>query len=192
MPARATKMNTNKPRNQSINNRLQHLKLAVLPRCYKLSERPNPPPRMNSGDVWHDRTITTTSLADAGGTAALTAGAILASMSGNAGNIPIRIKSIRAWAIAGTAGTYPPTFMQVNFFNEEFCQSAAANSADRDSMTDAGGMGSGSPNIGLGVPSSLQLTRSDWGTASTTQIAQALSLPASSRVMWQVALAFKF
>jgi hypothetical protein len=192
MPTHAPKMNMQSLGTQSVNHRLNDLKLAVLPRCYKLREKVNPPSTLNSGDAWHYRRIVTTSLADSGGNAILTAGAILASLSGNAGNIPIRISQIRAWAIAGTAGQYPPTFLQVNFFNEEFCQNLAANAGVRDSLVDAGGQGSGPPNVGLGIPSSLQLTRNDWGTASTTQIAVASSLPSGARVMWQVCVCFKF
>jgi hypothetical protein len=192
MPIHAPKMNMKSLGNQSTNSRLNDLKLAVLPRCYKLNDRVNPPSCLNSGDAWHTRKVVLTSLADSSGTAILTAGSILASLSGNAANIPIRISRIRAWAIAGPAQQYPPTFIQVNFLNEEFCQTFAANAAIRDSVIDAGGQGSGPPGVGLGVPTSLQLTRADWGTASTTQIAQAVSLPSGARVMWQVSVCFKF
>lgn len=147
---------------------------------------------MNSGDVWHDRVVAVTSLAASNGEAVLTAGATLLALSGNAANIPIRIKSIKAWAIGGQAGQYPPTFLQVNYQNEEYCQNLTANAAVRDSLTDAGGMGAGCPGVGLKVPESLQLTRSDWGTASTTVLATALSLPSGARVLWHVCLAFKF
>lgn len=172
---------------------MNHLKLAILPRCYKLNVGSNPPSRMNSGDVWHDRTVTLTSLADSGGSATITAGGVLTGLSSNSSNIPIRIRSIKCWAIAGTAGTYPPTFIQVNYVNEEFAQSTAASSATiRDSIVDAGGQGAGCPAVGLGVPTSLQVIRGDWTTATTTLLATAVGLPSGGRVMWQVGLCFKF
>lgn len=147
---------------------------------------------MNSGDVWHNRSVVTTSLAAADGTAGLTAGQILSALSGNSSNVPVRILSIRAWAVAGTAGTYPPTFLQVNFNNEEFCQSLSASPAVRDSIVDAGGQGSGCPNIGLGIPTSLALTRADWTTSTPTILANATSLPSGARCYWRVELSFKF
>lgn len=136
--------------------------------------------------------VATTSLANSLGEAVLTAGAVLLALSGNAANIPIRIKKIKAWVISGNAGSYPPTFLQVNFFNDEFCQSTASNSGVRDSILDAGGQGAGCPGVGLMVPESLQLSRNDWGTGSSTFLAQALSLPQGARVLWHVELAFKF
>lgn len=160
-------------------------------RCFKVRVPGDPPSVMNSGDVWHPRKIQTTSVAASNGEATLTAGAVLASLSGNAGNLPVRIMKICAWAIAGTAGTYPPTFLQVNFQNEEFCQNLPANAAARDSITDGSGPGHIAA-VGLSIPSSLQLTRDDWGTASTTVLATAVALPSGARVLWQVSLAFKF
>jgi hypothetical protein len=142
--------------------------------------------------VWHSRKVGLTSLADSAGIALLTAGQVLANLSGNAGNIPIRISKICCYAIAGTSGQYPPTFLQVNFFNEEFMQTQPNNPAARDSIFDAGGQGNGSPSVGLYIPDSQRQTRDDWGTASTTQLAQAISLPSGGRVLWHVTLQFKF
>ena len=105
----------------------------TMSRCYKLREKRNPPATLNSGDVWHDRKVVVTSIASAEGNALLTSGFIMTALSPNAATIPVRIKSIRCWAIAGTAGTYPPTFLQVNFANEEFVQSSSASAAIRDS-----------------------------------------------------------
>lgn len=181
-----------KTNNRQLTSKIHNLQRSVLPRCYRLPERVNPPMTLNSGDVWHDRSVVATSLASVDGSATLTGGQILSALSGNSSNVPIRIKSIRCWAIAGTAGTYPPTFLQVNFNNEEFCQSFAATASIRDSLLDAGGQGSGPPNIGLGVPTSLGLARSDWTTSTTTVIATAASLPSGARCLWRVELCFKF
>ena len=175
-----------------MKQRLHQIHLDTLSRCYKLREKSNPPSTLNSGDVWHDRKVVVTSLASAEGNALLTSGFIMTALSPNAATIPVRIKSIRCWAIAGTAGSYPPTFLQVNFANEEFVQSSSASASIRDSLVDAGGQGSGPPNVGLGVPDSLRLTRADWTLSSAITIATATSLPASARVMWQVSLSFKF
>jgi hypothetical protein len=161
-------------------------------RAFRIQPPPNPPSTLNSGDVWHSRRIGLTSLADSAGTALLTAGQVLTNLSGNAGNIPVRIAKICAYAIAGTSGQYPPTFLQVNFFNEEFMQTQPNNPAARDSIFDAGGQGAGPPCVGLYIPDSQRQTRDDWGTASTTQLAQAISLPSGARVLWHITLQFKF
>jgi len=105
----------------------------------------------------------------------------------------LRIAKICAYAISGTAGTYPPTFLQVDFFNEEFMQSVPAASASaRDSLIDAGGPGTGPPCVGLYIPDSQRSTIVAWGTANTTVVAEATGLPASARVLWHITLQFKF
>jgi hypothetical protein len=184
---------TKKQRKNNVNQRFHKIQKDLTSRAFKITPPRNPPANLNSGDVWHSRRIALTSLADSGGQANLTAGQILVNMSGNAGNLPIRIVKIMAYAIAGTAGTYPPTFLQVNFINEEFQQTLPAGSVlVRDSIFDAGGQGAGPPAVGLYIPDSQRITRPDWGTASTTILASALSLPSGARVLWYVTLEFKF
>jgi len=160
-------------------------------RCFKGRAPRDPPSNLNAGDVWHDRKVQHTTLAAADGTTSLTAGNIISALSGNAGNLPIRINKICAWAISGTAGTYPPTFIQVDFRNEEFCQVNNSASSIRDSITDASGPGS-IAGVCLRVPPSIQLPRTEWVAGTVTTIAQALGLPSGARVCWQVSLSFKF
>jgi len=151
----------------------------------------NPPSSLNSGDVWHTRKVSISTLADANGASSLTAGAMLLAMSGNASNLPVRLQSIKAWAVAGATGQYPPTYIQVNYQNEEFCQTLTGATTVRDGLTDAGGQGAGCPGVGLYIPDSLRLTRNDWGTGTSTVIATATSLPSGARVLWHVVLSFK-
>jgi hypothetical protein len=148
--------------------------------------------QLNAGDVWHTRSVTVTSLADEEGKTDLLAGKVMLALSANSGLLPVMFHSIKAWAIAGTAGTYPPTFMQVDFQNNEFVNGAINTSSYNDSIVDAGGQGSGCPAVGLGIPPAIRRTRVDFGTAATTVLATATSLPQGSRVMWRVTLSFKF
>lgn len=177
---------------QSVDAQLNHLRRAVLQRCYKIKVPSNPPEVLNSGDVWHVRKVAVTSLAGSDGVAVLTAGNMLSGLSGNSSNLPVRIASIKAWAISGASGQYPPTFIQVDFRNEEFCQSITGASSVRDSLLDAGGQGAGCPGVGLAVPESFQLTRSEWTTQTGTVLASAVSLPSGARVMWHIVVNFKF
>jgi hypothetical protein len=182
-----------KQRKNNVNQRFHKIQKDLASRAFKITPPRDPPANLNSGDVWHCRRVALTSLASSSGQADLTAGQMLINMSGNAGNLPVRIVKIMAYAIAGTAGTYPPTFLQVNFINEEFQQTLPSSSVvTRDSIFDAGGQGSGPPRVGLYIPDSQRLTRPDWGTGSTTIIASALSLPSGARVLWYVTLEFKF
>jgi hypothetical protein len=161
-------------------------------RCFRASAPANPPSVVNSGDAWHHRKVACTSLADTNGDSILTAGAILRALSPNSANVPIRLEKITAYALGGTAGTYPPTFLQVNFSNEEFCQASSAVASVRDSLTDGGGQGAGPPVVSLFVPDSLRFARADWNLSTLTTIATAASLPSGARVLWQVTLQFKF
>lgn len=170
---------------------LRQLHRDTSSRCFKIKVPSNPPPNLNAGDVWHTRRVAVTSLADASGNAALSAGSILLNLSTNAGNLPVRLTSIKAWAISGAAGQYPPTLLQVDYYNEEFCQTFSGTASIRDSIVDAGGMGGGCAAVGLYVPNALRLTRSDWSTGTATPVAMATALPQGARVLWHVVLEFK-
>lgn len=73
---------------------LRQLHRDTSSRCFKIKVPSNPPPNLNAGDVWHTRRVAVTSLADASGNAALSAGSILLNLSTNAGNLPVRLTSI--------------------------------------------------------------------------------------------------
>jgi len=113
-------------------------------------------------------------------------------LSGNSSNVAVRIAKIMAYAVAGTAGTYPPTFLQVNFHNDVFMQSYSSSATPRDSLLDAGGQGAGPPAVALYIPESQRLVNSGWTTATTTVVAEADSLPSGARIMWYVTVDFKF
>jgi len=174
------------------NGQLRAIQKDLQSRAFLCKAPANPPPNINAGDVWHDRRVTVTSLADSNGQAVLTAGALMGALSGNSANVPVRIARIMAYAIAGTAGTYPPTFLQVDFYNEEFMQSVPGVSSVRDSFVDGGGMGAGPPGVALYVPTSQRLVRNDWAPATSTTVANATGIQASARVMWYITLQFKF
>jgi hypothetical protein len=191
----APKGNANRNRKLATVSALASLKRDLRVNCYKGKPPLNPPSTLNSGDVWHNRVSFTTTLAGSGGTADLTAGKFMSSLSGNAANVPIRINSITAWAIAGTAGTYPPSFMQVNFENQEFTDSASDTSFTpnyKDSLSDSGGQGAGPPGVMLCVPRNIQLIRADWTLNTTTVLATAAGLPSGANVYWRINSDFKF
>lgn len=182
---------TNKGASRASKSQVRRIQLDVESRARKISVPSNPPSLMNAGDVWHSRTVATTSLADASGVASLTIGAMRLALSGNSANIPIRVASIKAWAISGTAGTYPPTFIQVNYANEELMDGLTYSGNTRDSLIDAGGQGGGCPGVGLYFPDARRKTRED-ATGSSTVLAEAVSLPSGARVLWHINLQFKF
>jgi hypothetical protein len=175
-----------------MKSQLHQIHQDLMSRAKRIRVPSNPPSLNNAGDVWHSRTVGTTTLADASGNSVLTAGKILLALSANAGNIPVRITSIKGWAVAGTAGTYPPTFLQVDFANEEFMQTQPGAASARDSLFDAGGQGAGCAGIGLYIPDSQRLTRSDWATGSNTVVATATGLSSGARILWHINLQFKF
>lgn len=179
----------------NFDNRLRQVTRRVAfetsPRCIKGRASRDPPALMNAGDVWHSRIVQSTSLAASDGTSTLTSGALMTALSANAANLPIRLRKIAAWAIAGTAGTYPPTFIQVDFRNEEFTQQPSGAGSVRDSIADASGPGH-IAGVCLRVPQSLQLIRNDWALSTATVLATATGLPSGARVCWQISLEFKF
>lgn len=171
---------------------LANIKDQLRPNCYRVKAPLNPAPTYNSGDKWHQRKTGITIIAGSNGDAILTAGKVMSSLSGNSANVPIRFRSITAYAIAGTAGTYPPSFLQVNFENNEFTNISATTAGAKDSILDAGGQGAGPPSVRLIIPKNIQQTRSDWTLSSTTTIATATGLPTGANVLWQLELDFKF
>lgn len=191
----AFKKNMIKPRNKqvaSLQTQLHLLRRDQESRAIKVRVPRDPPSNMNAGDVWHERRVIVTSLANSEGIADLTAGKMLGALSANSSNLPVRIAKFMVYAICGTAGTYPPTFIQVDFHNEEFMQTLTNSSSIRDSLVDSGGQGAGPPGVGLYIPDSQRLTRSDWSTATGTVLAQANGIPSGTRVAWYITLEFKF
>ena len=115
---------------------------------------------------------------------------MLLAMSSNAGNLPVSIVSIKCYGARGSASSAFPTQLQVDFNNEEFMQNYPGVSTPRDSIRDSGTLAL-APKVGLYVPASQRLVRSDWATGSTTVLAQA-QVGGSATVRWIVNLMFKF
>lgn len=179
-------------RKTATEQQLTALKHQMRVNCYRAKAPLNPVSTYNSGDKWHQRKIGTTSLANSTGDAVLLAGKVMQALSGNAANVPVRIRAITAYAIAGTAGTYPPTFLQVNFENQEFVNVQNTTAGAKDSLVDSGGQGAGPPGVRLVVPQNIQQVRADWTLSASTLLATAVGLPAQANVIWQVDLDFKF
>lgn len=192
----ANKQNKRNNNQRRLTQQMAQLKKDTSNRAFIIRNLPvDPPAIMNSGDVWHDRTVTFYAVASTGtfpalGSADLTAGAMMSAMSANASNIPVSIVSIKCYGARGSASSAFPTQLQVDFNNEEFMQNYPSTSTPRDSIRDSGSLAH-PPKVGLYVPASQRLVRADWSTSTSTVLAQA-QVDGSATVRWIVNLRFKF
>ena len=155
----------------------------------------DPPSILNSGDVWHPRTVSLYTVASAQtypalGTADLTGGAMMQAISANSSAIPTQIVSIKCYIARGSASSNGfPTQLQVDFFNEEFMQIADQSSAIRDSIRDSGSQAYPA-KVGLYVPASQRRVRT-FPTGNVAVLATA-NVDGAATVRWIVNLMFKF
>ena len=180
----------------ALQSRLRQLQRDTQPRCFMMKNLPiDPPSILNSGDCWHPRTVSWTTVAGSGtypilGTADCVAGAMMLALSPNSSALPTQIVSIKCYIARGSASSNGfPTQLQVDFFNEEFTQSDPGVPSTRDSIRDTGSQ-SNPAKVGLYVPPSQRRIRT-FPTGNTAVLAQA-QVDGSTTVRWIVNLLFKF
>ena len=181
---------------QALQSRLKQLQRDTATRCFIMRNLPSDPPAiLNSGDVWHSRTVSWTTVAGSGtypilGTADCVAGAMMQALSPNSSALPTQIISIKCYIARGSASSNGfPTQLQVDFNNEEFTQGDPGVSSTRDSIRDTGSQSSPA-RVGLYVPASQRRVRT-FPTGNTAVLATA-NVDGSTTVRWIVNLMFKF
>ena len=181
---------------RSLELRLKRLQRDTATRCFIMKNLPvDPPAILNSGDVWHSRTVSWYTVAGSGtypalGTADLLGGAMMQALSPNSSNLPTQIVSIKCYIARGSASSNGfPTQLQVDFNNEEFTQADPGVSSTRDSIRDSGSQ-SNPARVGLYVPAAQRRVRT-FPTGNVAVLATA-NVDGAATVRWIVNLMFKF
>lgn len=115
-----------------------------------------------AGNAWHKRCVGWAGVC-VGGDAELhiTGGDIISFLSGNADNVPIRIRYVAIW------GSQSTQRVACQFHHKEFMQNPIVDSLGYNSM----GGGATLPRVMIKIPYHQQLVRKDWVHGTMTPIA---------------------